>query len=672
MGVKIGINLGRAFTAGVFVVDKKIQTVKVTTIPQKPVSSIMNCIEEGASKIGFPSAHNMLLQAETLNLSAPFIGKNNLNQKSGPKVGLIVTKGFEKNLYSVQESSNVALEILVTRDMVVGVNEEIDSLGRKIQEPEEEKIREAVKNLLERGAEVIVVSLRRAPLNPENEQKIRQIIETEYPSHYLGAVPIILSTEAGATLDDTYRTNAVLLNAYCQTETAKILYEAEDAIKGLGYTKTLRVFHSEGGVVRVCKSVPLKCINSDLAADSLALTEIGKLCDLQDIVALDIGGSNINVGFLKGNEYKFNYSPIIEGIPLRVPIIDFVSDDKGAHCVAKLRNGAVELGPENSEPACYGIGVDKPTVTDACVALGFIDSNYFCSRSELNVVKARQVIEDSLARPMGVPVEEAAQLVIKEVKAATIAALHKLVRANGFKIKHVTLLPLGGGSGIYCCDVAQELGIPRIYCPPIGWVFSALGCLFGRVIYSYEACGGKVLQIDAGPSEMEWFNRIVKSLENIAYRDMMAEGFSKDELSFVLELEVSSDSFQAVIQAPRLLETNTHIKALFENFKEQSKQSNPVHVLTLQLFRLRAMGPSLKCQFNISKSTGRNPQKAFVGEREIWMDHALAKVCVYRRELLKCGNVIEGPALIVSQGDTAIVPRGKSYAVDKFLGGVIS
>jgi N-methylhydantoinase A/acetophenone carboxylase len=500
---------------------------------------------------------------------------------------------------------------------------------------------------------------------------VRQVIETEYPAHYLGAVPIFLSTEAGATLDDFCRTNAALLNAYCQRDTAKFLYEAEDVIKQLGHTRPLLVLHTEGGVAKVCKSTPLTCIHSDQVANYLTLAQIGKLCGEKEIVALDMGGSGMKACLLEGNNYIYNRTPAIDDIPLKTPILEFAPLAKGGHCVAEVNNNAIRLGVETLEPACYGARGDKPTVTDACVTLGLIARNDLNSVKAMNTEKARQVITDALARPLGISPEEAARMVLSEVKAAAVLLLKALVENKEVNMEHVTLFCLGGMSGIFCCDVAQQLGISRIYCPPMSWAFSALGCIFAPVLHSYEMCAKKVIRGSASPKDRDWFNGIVQGLENIACRDMMGEGFSADKLSFVLELEATTNSSQGVIEAPRVLETEGNMVSLFESFAKELRQSAPIDELAIELFRLRTAGPMNPYQFSTHESANKDPQKAFREEIDIYMDNALRKVAVYRREMLECGNVVTGPALIQSQGDTVFVPSGKAYSVDAFLGGVI-
>jgi len=132
MTVYMGINVGAAFTTGIFSADNGTQAVKVETVLQKPTRSLVKCIEEGTKKLGFTSAHHMLRQTETVRLSAPLIGQQILRQKTGPKLGLIVTKGFEQTLYATRETARTAIYSIISRDMVAGVEEEIDKLGRQI------------------------------------------------------------------------------------------------------------------------------------------------------------------------------------------------------------------------------------------------------------------------------------------------------------------------------------------------------------------------------------------------------------------------------------------------------------------------------------------------------------------------------------------------------------
>lgn len=674
MAVTVGINVDLDFTIGIFATKDRTIAVRIRTVSKNPISTVIQCVEDGARQLKFASVRAMMLQTTSVKLSAPFIGKNTISRRSGPKLGLMLTQGLEEEIYLSTICGDVDAGHIISKDMVVRIDEEIDRLGRQIRAPEEEEIRGVFKRILENGAEGIVVSLHHSPLNPENERIIRRIFEIEYPGHYLGSVPVVLSSDVSASLDDSKRTNTALLNTYTQTETARFLFAAEVALKKVGYAKPLLVMHAEGGVARVCKSIPLKCIKSDTAASYLALIQFGNLCGMQQKVGLRVENGNVGVMLLDGGSYAYNHSPSIDGMPVSTPTLEFVSMGTFTNCALGGYEGAIIM--EGDQPAGreHGPRGERATLRDALVTLEYDDPNHADGNEEgSSSTKSHQAVEEAaVAHPLGVSVEESVHRAFAAFNASVFAGLQDLAKASNFDLESSVLVSMGGDSGICCCHVAERLGISKVYCPPFVGALSAFGCLTAQMLHSYELCGEKTLHRSAENAEIEWFNTMVQNLQKIAADDMKGEGLAKDALTFTLELLAESGGRQSTLSSPLRLSTKDDLEAVLSCFAKQIDPEIPVNELRIQLFRLRATCYTTHYQLHTFEFCGADPQKAFVKRRQVYLDGAFRKVDVYRRELLACGNIVPGPALILSPGDTVFVPSGKSYLVDKFLGGLIS
>lgn len=251
MKFAVEINIGKNSTDGSFLGSDHAETiVKVNTTLDDLITGLVHCIEKGARKYGL-SAREMLTHTETLKLST-FMGNEVVTQKKGPRLGLIMTRGFRDSLCQAK----ALITNLVLSDMIQEIEEEIDSLGTQTKPPQEEEVRLVVHHFLERGAQTIIVSLHRSWLNPVNEERVRAIIREDYPAHYLGAMPILISTEVRTTQQDYIeRTSVALLNAYLHKPVANHLRQVAEALRELGYKKPLLIVNADGKITEFTKTI---------------------------------------------------------------------------------------------------------------------------------------------------------------------------------------------------------------------------------------------------------------------------------------------------------------------------------------------------------------------------------------------------------------------------------
>lgn len=669
----IDVDTGGTFTDGFFTRDGQTLQVKTDTTPHDLTVCFINCINE-AAKMFEISVKDMLRQTDVIRFSST-ISSNTLIQRSGPKLGLIVTKGFENSLYGSEGKKSPALGLLVPENMVAGIDEEIDSEGNQVKEPNEVEVRAAVHSLLENGARAIVVSLRRSSLNSLNEWKVKQIVRGDYPRHYIGAVSVLIATDVSSTHDDAAATNIALLNAYFHPDMVRFLYKAEDDIRTLGFSKPLLITHFDGGVARVAKTTAVKTYGSGPAAGICGTAFISKLYNMAHVVSLDIGGTSTDFGITVDGNFIYNREPLIEIIPIKLPMIDLQSIAGGGGSVAKVRGKSIQLGPESvggsPGPACYDLGGTEATPTDASVVLGYIDPDYFLGgKKKLNAVRSKEAIERNIARPLGITIEEAAYVIVTELENLAAVSLADFISSRRYQPKAFTLFSFGGGGGLYSCAIADQAGIRQIYTFPFSPVFSAYGSSTMDILHTYESSAAKVLTLGGRHAQLEEFNNVVRRLQVDALRDMRGERFPPEKVSFSLELEAKSGILSAVIESPSLLLDNeVKVKNLLDDFA--NKTGAKVNEITVWLFRLRAISPIPHPTLPSYKKVRKDPGKALKGRRNVYWDDRFIETNIYEQKLMDCGNVVHGPAVIESENTTIRIPGGKKYTVDKFLVGVI-
>lgn len=665
----IDIDNGGTFTDGFFTGDGKIEWVKVDTTPHDLSVCFIKCIEEGAKKFGI-SVTQLLHETEVIKFSTTH-ATNTLLQRAGPRLGLIVHKGFEQSLYSSSDKSPV-LDFVIPSEMVVGIEnqEEKANLDR-------ERVMVPIRSLLGCGARIIVVSLKNAHIDPNDEQKIRQIADDDYPKHYLGAVPLLLSSEISVANDDSLRTNVALLNAYFHPDMVRFLYKAEDDVRNMGYRKPLLVVHADSGVARVAKTTAIMTYNSGPSAGVLGTTYMSNMYNLPYVASMDIGGTSADISLVTNGKHGYKREAILEGIPVKLPTIEVYTAAAGGGSIARPKGKKqVAVGPDSAGampgPACYGLGGMEATATDACVVLGYINPEYFLGgRRRLDASMAREVINENVAKPSGLSVEKSSRLITETMEDICAESISSLINQKGYNLNDFVLFSFGGAGGLYCCGVADKVGIPKIYCPQFSSVFSAFGSSCADVLHSYESFPSMLIKRKSSQSQIDRFNKVVKGLINAALRDMRGEGFPPDKVSFTVEFEIESENTSTLLESPvTLINGQEDINRIFDAFTKQN-DGNPVNELKVLILRLRASSPAVHPELPVYEPVDENLEKAFKGNRDVYWKDGYILTSIYEQGKLQCGNIVFGPAIIESNDTTILIPAHKKYTVDHLLNGLI-
>src|SRR5581483_4191874 len=239
----VGIDTGGTFTDVFLSADEdRVATVKVPTTPHDLTVCFADAIRAGADALELP-LETFLREAAVIRFSST-IGTNTVLTRSGPRLGVLVSAGAEEDLYGA--AGGGAIHQFVAPGAIAGIEEEVGPQGEVRLEPDREQVARAVRGLLELGARLLVVSLRGAAANPANERAVKRIIDESYPRHYLGALPVLLSTQIAATLDDARRTASAVVDGYMHQKLATSLYRAEDDLRRSGFRHPLLIVNTDG------------------------------------------------------------------------------------------------------------------------------------------------------------------------------------------------------------------------------------------------------------------------------------------------------------------------------------------------------------------------------------------------------------------------------------------
>lgn len=638
----INIDAGGTFTDGFFTVGETTETAKVPTTEHDLTVCFMECIEEGAERLETTPAA-LLGDADMVRFSTT-IGTNTLIEKSGPRLGLLVTAGHERDHYAADGEETVADSVL-DAEMVEGIEEEVTESGEVVREPDPEAVVDAVKRLQEDGARLVVVALANAAANAANERAVKRAIDEAYPHHYLGAIPTLATFEVTARPDDYRRLNTVAANAYIHHVMKSSLYKAEDQVRERGYDRPLFVGHSSGGVARVAKTVALNTYNSGPAAGVLGAAALAERYDT-DLVAADMGGTSIDISRVGADgEVPRELGPAIDGLPTHVPAIDVHTAGAGGGSIASLENGDLSVGPEsagaNPGPACFGRGGTEPTVTDADVVLGRVNPDYFLGGDyDLEADRAVDAVRERVADPLGVDVEEAARRIVARTEANIAAAVEDVVDGADAMVSY------GGAGPVHAAGVADRLGIERVIVTPHSSVFSTFGESTMNVEHTYTR------SLAAGDPE-----ELLETMQEEAVRDMRAEGFDQEEIAFAADV---------LIDGPDGAERHA-VEFPLDGDSPVLSDATPRRTT----LRLNAVGAAPSPEFEVHSLADADPEAARVDAREIRWNGDVESTAIYRREELRPGNVVEGPAIVEAVDTTIAVPATHQLRINELNHGIL-
>lgn len=666
--ITIDIDSGSTFTDCFITLKERYLKVKVPTTPYDLAICFFDALKEAAAVCGFNSVKELLRHTSIIRYVTTH-GTNTFVMKTGDTVGVLVTKGYEKNLYAEEGDTNPAFNF-VSKDMVIGLDEEVNDKGEVTKPLNEEEVLNVIKMLLERGANILVVSFRNAHLNPINERKVKEILNKYYKPHYLGFVPIILASEFCKRPDDATRTNLAILNAYIHRLMAGFLYRIEDELRNLGYRKPLMTAHINGGVVSISKTRPIDTVGSSPVAGMFGSLYWSELYGLKNVVTIEIGGTSFDVGLIIDGSL-YTHEKAIFGLPVKIPIVETVSIGLAGSSIIKVEEGHVKIGPESvgsvPGPACYDAGGLDPTVLDADVAAGRINPDYFLGgKIKLNARRAEEVIEEVVAQPLGVSVKEALLKILDGFVGQGASFIEDRIRPIGKSIDDFVAFIYGGMGPAHCLEILEKLGISKAYMFPFSSVFGAFGSSLMGVLHYYEEFKVLPLVTDGNLTlSINEFNEVVRRMIDAAYMDLEGEGFKRENTLLELELEIKERGETTIIRSPHVILKEKSDVEYIQRAYEEKIQRQAINAV-IEIFRLKAKVPLpyfTPPRYSLGPSESKNALK---GRRTVlWLDGETTTE-IYEFEKLKPGSIVEGPAILEGVDTTYVIPKGWVLKIDEY------
>ncbi len=661
----VDIDVGGTLTDGLFTSGDDFVCVKVDTTPHDLTVCLFDCLNQAAEKMGFLDAVAFLENVDLIRWSTT-ITSNVLAELRGPRIGLLVTQGHEQNLYGKDDRSAILGRLVNDRD-IIGIN----------GSAQDTDIMNAARSLLERGVRRICISLNNSHRNPEREMTFKRIIDQQYPDHFLGSVPVLAGSDISKSADDRTRTYCAAINAYTHGALAATLFKAEDALRETSkYSGTFLVSHTNGGFAGIAKTKAIDTIESGPVLGILGSAHLAKLYGLNDVIAMDIGGTTAKISVLSGGEPIYRKPSDLFGNSLELALPYLRSMALGGGSVVKPLDGPkgaeVRLGPESMGsfpgPACYGLGGDQATLTDSFVTAGLINPDYFLGgRKPIDRDLARKAIESLVAQPLRLAAEAACKMIIERAfksVAHLIASAQKELQQD---LSRHTLFAYGGNGGLFAAGVAEKAGLETVLVFSLGPLFSAFGSSVSDICHVYERSIPEPDISEAGVGRLRQF---VDEIKAECVKDLLGEGIRPDDLTYAIEFEVAGSAGPSVTVAcpETALGSASELKAALSAALAARGKARTGNT-SLEMLRVRVKKAMRKARLVDRAFQGADASHARIGTRTISWGSRASEAQVYRWESLHPGNRVAGCAVLEGVNTTYFIPDGWAMTIDQYSNG---
>jgi N-methylhydantoinase A len=679
-GFYVGVDIGGTFTDLVAVdAEGRSHRAKAPTTPDGYTKGIV----EGLTRLAKVAGADLsdLMAGTRLFINGTTIVTNVIAELKGRRVGVITTRGFGDTLDIARSARTNDLDLhtqtppprLVERGDIVEVDERVDFSGRAIVPLDEDQLRAAADRLVANGCDALAICFLWSFVNPAHERRARELVAEAHPDVFLS-----VSSDVFPVAREYERLVTTVFNAFASKGATEYVSQLEGELERLGCAVEPALMQSVGGVLspEEARELPIQLIESGPVGGVVGARALAAELGLKDVITADMGGTSFDTALIKDGELTVVHRAEVGKFATGLSMIDISIIGAGGGSIFWIdERGAPRVGPHSAGavpgPAAYGQGGTEPTVTDAAVAAGLIDPDYFLGgQMKLDRDAAIRAVQDRIATPLEQDLDTALHGLFRITVEQMAGAVRAISIQKGHDPREFTMLGYGGASGLFLPLICRSLGIGEVIVPLGAAVFSAYGLLFADAVRSFVQTVNFI--VPAGP--LEPVNAALAELTEKARGSLIRRGFAPDDIEMVFEgdLQFAGQAFEVTVPLPAGQLTEEHRGELAGAFlAEYERRYGPgtawegFPVLMLNA-RVTAIGAVPRPRFAAASANGGGPGTAEAGRRKLLEVDSGERIeaPVYRS--LSPGAHIAGPALIEDVDTTIYVPPRASLRVDEY------
>jgi N-methylhydantoinase A len=677
MKYRVGVDVGGTFTDLICVTPSgEVVLDKTPTTIDDQSTGVMNGLAELADRFGlsmpdFCGALDIVVHGTTT-------ADNTMIEMNGAATGLLVTAGHRDEIElrrchkeEIWDPNYPGPTPIARRRARIPIPERMNFEGEIVQPLDEVAVRRGVQRLQKLGVRSIAVMYLFSFVNPQHERRTREIILEEFPD----VDHISLSHEVMPRGPEFERVSTTLVNAYVAPRIANYTAQLQEKLRRAGYAGPLLIMQSTGGVMPpdyvARRAVTL--LASGPTGGVMGATLTAERADAGDFIAVDMGGTSFDICLVRDGQpqiktdwnWRYRYY-------IGLPMVDVQSVGAGGGSIARVRQGALLVGPESAGstpgPVCYGRGGTLPTVTDADTVLGYLPAEAFAGgRMHLDVEAARAAILRDVGEPLGIDATEAAWGIQRIVNSNMANATRKVLAGHGADPRSLSLIAYGGNGAVHAAAIARELGIASILVPKAAPAFSALGVLVADyVVDLVRSYVTPLSQVDLGR-----VRDLMTDLLDEVDKELQPTGLAAGEIERALYAQMCypGQNFDMSVPVPEGTALDEPgLLDLAERFHDQHERERGFCFRNQQPVvrgvRVGARGKTPKPDHFAESGNVTDPAKASKGTRPAYFGNGFVDTPVIDGALLAPGASIAGPALIEEPFTVVVVPPGSTAQLD--------
>ncbi|NKC13818.1 MAG: hydantoinase/oxoprolinase family protein [Gammaproteobacteria bacterium] len=662
--MRLAIDVGGTFTDVVAVDEAGTVTfVKVPSTPHDQSLGVMDGIALVAGRLSVPVA-TLLSRTERI-VHGMTVATNALIERKGARVGLLTTAGHRDILEMREglkpERYNLRLPRaapLVPRHLRLGVRERLRADGRVEIPLDEASLAAAIGELERAGVQAVAVGYLHAYRDDRHERATRARLAEAMPQAYVS-----LSSEVLPQIKEYQRLSTTVVNAYVGPAIRYYLRGLESRLAAAGYSGALLIMLSHGGVGPVDEAIRVAAatVLSGPAGGLAGARHVGAaLLEAPDLIGLDMGGTSTDISLVVGGQAQFSPERIIAHQSIALPSLDIITLGAGGGSIGHTKGGLLQVGPASAGaqpgPACYGLGAEHATVTDASVVLGYLDPDRFLGgTARLDAAAAERALR-ALGAELGLDAVRTAEGMHRVVNAHMAEGIRLATVRRGIDPRRFGLVGFGGAAGLHATDLARALRIRRVIIPRYASVLCAWG------MHATE------LRFATSRSHVGATGRLEPALLRQTYAQLEARGTARMRAWFdgsiecrrsadmrygeqIHEIDVSLDG----IDLDDTEHSKSALKAAFEArhralYTYALDDQDPILInARVTIAGLLAPLPAEQLAATMDPATPSGTRSIYLGS---WLE-----ADVYAFDSMAPGQNITGPAIIESDTTTVLLRR---------------
>lgn len=693
MNFVIGIDIGGTFTDA-FATDAsgRVFSGKSPSTPPNFEQGFLNAIDELANAVGVST--RSLLSDTAYICHGTTATLNALVTGDVAKVGFLTTTGHADSIlimnlegrYAGRGSDYIKAlpqtrkpEPLVPRHQIKEIVERVDYKGEVVVPLDEDRARQAIRELLDQGVEAFAVSLLWSFRNPGHEQRLRELIHEVAPDIYVG-----LSSELSPRIREYPRNVTTIMSTQVGPKLRDYLRPLSAELSDRGFDGSLLVMQGSGGAINAAEAPDraITTIGSVLTGGLVGCSNLGAQLGHRNIISTDIGGTTFLVGMIVDGEPVKSTSTVLNQYTISTPMVKVNTIGAGGGAIAWVDSGGnLKVGPRSAGarpgPACYGEGGSEPTVTDADLVLGIINpDNFLGGRKALRRDLAEEAIRVKIAEPLGLSIDDAAAAIYAIQNAQAADLVRTVVVNSGYDPRDFVVYSFGGAGPVHCANYARDLGAEAVVIPlgATAATFSAYGLATSDVVLSSE-----VSDPANHPVPVAVAQRAFDGLETDLRTRMDAQGlpFKTVEINREVDIRYSMQLSELATAVPSGPLDDAALGGVAETFddlyaklygKESAFREAGLQFITYRAYATGTLPFSSELPEHPTGGGTPTPsghRRAFLSHEDGWEN-----VAVFQNADLKAGDRFSGPAIVEADTTTLAVPNGMLAEVDR-LGNVV-